>query len=193
MDAKVLDLAKNWNPTGFYTTSQVEQLVKMTHAMLSNAASVVEKQILSFDARGNKDALKIVLADIHRKMSEATVFTRARGQAEAAGIATIDAPGLKRWVTNSMADASGGIAGAAFVACMQPWWLGALATFMTFFNTVWAIAKTIVGVAVDLVREVVKVPDMISTLWTAAKWAVLIGGAWWAYENGPRHIKALGL
>lgn len=192
LDAKTLDLGKTWNPTGFYTIAQVESLVKMTHQMLANAAQVIEKEILEFGARANKDALKLLLSDIHRKMSEGQAFNRARDEAMNRGIDVIDAPGLKRWVVWSMSTASSGISGAAYVACMRPWFVSALGSFMTYFNTVWAIAKTITGVAVAIGEEVLKIPDTVSSLWTAVKWAALIGGAWWAYEYGPAHVRKLG-
>lgn len=190
-EAKASDLNRTWNPTGFYTRDQISQLVQHTLAMLRNATSSIDAAIADPQAPGSRDALKMSLSSLQRKFDESQAFVQANQQAAAQGIQTLDAPGLKRWIVSSMQEANAGIWGVAFIACMRPWWVSALATFQGAFDVVYGTAKKIVGVAVQLGEEILKIPDTVSTMWTYAKWAAAIGGAWWLYAHGPAALKSL--
>lgn len=189
MLAKASDLSKNWTPTGLYSLEQIQSLVQNTLSMLSSASTTLGRAIAEAPD-GADDALKIKVAAIQRKMStEGTVFTTAIGNAMKAGIAVIDAPGLKTWIVNSMITAADGITAAYYVTCQMPWWFTALKAFMAVFDKVWGAAKQVAGVAVELGAQVLKIPDTIGQIWTMAKWASIGLLAFWAYENVPKIAK----
>lgn len=191
LDAKAMDLDKRWQPSGFYSVAQVLNLVTTTQKLLLDAGHTMDRAISEAQAPGTRDALKLDRASITRKISESSVFVDAIKAAEARGIQTLDAPGLKRWVVSSMRAAADGLTAVAYVSCMKPWWVSALATFMTYFNTVWSVAMAITGVALKLGEAVLEIPDTISTVWKLAKWGAVLGGAWWVYNYGPATLKSL--
>ena len=191
LDAKATDLNKNWNPTGIYTTQQMQSLVQQTMAtLLAASTGVLDKAISEPQADGTRASLMLKRAAIQRKMSdEGLVFTKALGAAMNANIGVVDAPGLKRWIVNSMLVASDAIGAAYAVSCLTPWWVGVLAAFQSAFDKLYGAAKIIVGTAVALGEQVLKIPDAIGEIWTYAKWGAVGLILWWAYENVPKHLQ----
>lgn len=188
MDAQTNDLQKNWIPTGIYTIAQVDTIVNATLSMMRDATKRMDQAEGEPLAQGDRDALRMVRADIQRKMTESLKFVDAMKAARAQGVEYIDAPGLKRWVVYSMNAASNGIVAIYYVLCKRPWFVGALAGFMAVFNAVYAVAKTIVGVAAAIVKTVIRVPDHIGTAIKVAKWGVLAGVAYWVYTGGHKNL-----
>lgn len=191
LDAKVTDLNKNWNPTGFYTPDQITGLIQNIQGMLRQASNTIDQQFDEPTAQGDRDALMLSKADIARKMNDSLTFVKAAQTARDQGITAIDAPGLKRFIVNSMLVGSSAITGAAYVSCMRPWFVSALAVFQIYFDAVWNVARAIVGAAVALGQQVLEIPDTVSTLWRYAKWAALLVGGYYAYTEGPRIYREL--
>lgn len=188
MDAQTNDLVKTWNPSGIYTVAQLDAVVNATLSVLRDATKHMDKAAGEPLAQGDRDALQMVRSDVQRKMSEALKFVDASKQAKQQGVTHIDAPGLKRWVVYSMNAASNGIVAINYVLCKRPWFVGALAGFMAVFNAAYAVAKSIVGVAVDVVKTVISVPDHIGTAIKVAKYGVLAGVAYWIYTGGHKGL-----
>jgi len=192
LDAKTNDLARNWNPSGFYTLAQVRDLVKYTRSVLLSAMQTVSSmQAENSNLEATRTQLKQLYTDCTRKFDESHAYLAAATTAEKQGIGVIDSPGMKRWVTYSMTAASGAISGVAYIGCMKPWWLSAFLAANGAFIQLVSVAKAIVGVAISLGTAVLKIPDTIGTIWTYAKWAAVLGGAWVAYEHGPAFVKGL--
>lgn len=180
--AKANDLAKNWNPTGYYTPDEVTEVVRATYAVLQQASDVLDqtdKEIPQRDWGGEESgyahSIGLKRADLHRKFREGTVFVDAVREAKAQGIQLLDVTGLKRWVVNSMLDAASSIYASSLLMCIMPWWMGALGAMAEVFEHLVEIAK-LIGAALKRAGQIVlKVPDTIGTLLTVAKWTLLLG------------------
>lgn len=191
MEAKIVDLSKNWNPTGFYTPTQMQGIIQMIQGALREGSKTIDRELAEPTAQGDRGALAIEKAAIARKMNESLTYTRAFADAQQRGIAVIDSPGFKRFVVTSMQVARDAVTAAATVACNRPWFVSALATFQIYFDTIWTLAKAIVNVAVKIGETVLEIPDTVATLWTYAKVAAVGVGLWWLYERGPSFYKSL--
>lgn len=189
LEAKASDISKNWNPTGLYSRSQMQNIVQTTLAMLTSASNTMEKASAEPMAQGARDALRIARSSVTGKFHESLKFTAAIGQAMKQGIEVIDAPGLKSWVVNSMIQAANGISAAHYVLCQVPWFVTAMAAFQAAFDKVWGVVKQVAGVAAELGQAVLKIPDTVSQLWTMAKWASIVVIGAWAYEELPKRLK----
>lgn len=173
LDAKTSDLSKNWNPTGFYSATQVTQLVNGTLDIL-NRAVVAIGQTQADDTLGDSSTLKSFADNVQRKMAAASAYQAAVRTATDAGQAAINAPGLKDWVVKSMIDASAAMNAAYVVACLRPWWAGVFNLFASAFDALWKLAKAIVGVIVDVGTTVVKVATGLASL---PSWLLFAGAA----------------
>lgn len=186
-DAKTNDLAKNWNPTGYYAPDDVTNLVGNTLSILRQATDALGKAMSLSIAPDARDALAQFLTKTQSKMSDSLAYSQAVGAAHAGGANVIDSPGLRRWVLDSMTQASAALDAAAYVSCLQPWWASALGMFQSAFDLLYGVARAIVGLSVAIVEAaagaIIKVPDLLSTLFTYGKWAAVAGGAWWLYTQ----------
>lgn len=176
-------LIKTWNPTGYYTPQNILDLVKYTLSMLAGAANTVQQVMADPESPGDRDALGQLLAEVQGKMQDSLDYTNAAKQALATNVEVIASAGIKRWIINSMTSAASAIAGAGYVACMRPWWVGALGAFMSTFETLYQAASATAGLALDIVKAagktILEIPDAIATAWTIAKYGALVGGAYY--------------
>lgn len=180
LDARVADLAANWNPTGYYSPDQVTQITTSTLTLLRSAASVVEQAMHDPDAPDARAALMQFYSEINGRSSDSLQFTQAVGAAHAQNINVIDSTGLRRWVIDSMTSASSAIAAAAYVNCQRPWWVGALAAFQSAFDALYNLVSKIIGILVKIGETVLEIPDTVATLVKYAKWIGLAGLAYYA-------------
>ena len=178
IEAKVDDLDRNWNPTGFYTVADLRQVVSSTlsvvqqgYAALTQAATQVQS-----------DSLNEANAELSKAGNSIDYLNAAR-DAEAKGISTINAPGLKRWAVSTLRSAADAIVAGAMVTCLEPWWLSALSSFQTAFDVAWGVIKQIAGAVLKVGEVVLKVPDLLDDVVTYAKWALLLGGALFMFSE----------
>lgn len=173
LDAKASDLSKNWRPSGFYSPDQVTRLVTATLDVIARARSAMA-QVIADETLGDSSQLRGEwTTKLNRKAGDGTPYMAAARTAANAGRAVVNAPGLKTWVVNTMLDASSAMNAAYVIACLRPWWAGLFNAFATVFNALWSLAKSIVGVAVDVGTAVVKVAAGVASLPSI----LLIGGA----------------
>lgn len=180
--ARAQDLAKNWNPTGFYTPEEVEKVLKATYAVLNQVSDILDKADKEIpqrdwggDESGQTHVIGLKRADVIAQFKEAEKFQQAWLQAKDQHIDLLDMPGLKRWVVNSMLVAANCVYAASYVLCITPWWMGVLKTMAAFFEDAIDIAKSIGGALKKVGQTVLKVPDTLSTLFTVAKWSLILG------------------
>lgn len=195
MDANRTDLVKNWQPSGIYTVQQLDAIIQSVFAMLTNATATVDKGMAEPLAEGDRDALNMVRTNARLRMGgDGMKFVTASRDAKARGVTLIDAPGLKRWIVGSMLDASQCIFAVHYVLCKRPWFVGALQGFMAVFNAVYSVARSIVGVAIDVAKAaggaILYVPDAISTAIKVAKWGVIGGIAYLLYKGEHKKLLA---
>lgn len=153
LDAQTQDLATNWQPTGTYATADVRSIVSTVMTMVQQAQSAVT-QALTTAPSTQQDLLNQMQDNLFNDGQQATNYTQAANDADSQSV-SVNAPNLKQWVTGTMTDCSMAMHAAAVVSCQLPWYVSALASFQAAFNAVYALAQTIVGVAVALATDAV--------------------------------------
>lgn len=181
LDAKIDDLAKNWNPTGFYTSSDIRTLVSQVMAMITGAQGVVDQAAQAPNA--SQDSTTRATDDLARAGQRSLDYLTAANQADQQGLRTINAVGFKDWVTSAMGAASSAIGTAAAVSCITPWWVGALATFQTAFDAVWNTAKAVVGAVLAIGETALKVADNLPKYSDLITWGLLAYAGYWAWKK----------
>jgi hypothetical protein len=181
LDAKINDLAQNWQPTGFYTPEDIRQLVGSTMAMIVKAQAVIDQARQAPNA--SQDSLMRTTDDLARAGKSSLDYLSAANDADAQSLRAINAVGFKDWVLSAMGAASSAIGTAAAVACITPWWVGALATFQTAFDALWNTAKQVVGAVLAIGETALKVADELPQFSGLITWGLVLGGAYWLWHR----------
>jgi hypothetical protein len=185
-DAQIDDLAKNWQPTGFYTTADIRTLVGQAMATVQQGQAAVN--LAAAEPNASQDSVMRATDDMARAGSRALDYLQAATEADQQGIRVVNAPGLKRWVTDTMAAASSGMVTASVIGCITPWWVSALAKFQSVFDRAYAVVKLVVGAAIAIGETMLKVAGDLPDLYPILKWTALALGAAWVWENRHRLI-----
>jgi hypothetical protein len=178
-DAKVDDLVKTWNPTGFYSSSDLRGLVSVTLQAVTRAQAAVDAA--ASEANASQDSVMRATDDLARAGSRSLDYLDAARTADQQGLRLVNAPGLKRWVTDTLATASSAMVTAMVIGCITPWWVGAMAAFQSAFDVAWAFAKRLTGAVIAIGETVLKVADDLPDLYGLLKYALIAGGAYWLY------------
>jgi hypothetical protein len=180
-DAKVDDLVKNWNPTGFYPPKDVRDLISVTLKVVQQAQGVIDRAA----AEPNASQASIMRAtnDLARAGQRSLDYLDAARAVEQQGLRLVNAPGLKRWVTDTLATCSSAVVTAAVIGCIRPWWVGALSGFQAVFDVAFGVAKRIVGAALAIGEVALKVVGDLPDLYPYLKWGLLAGGAYLAWTK----------
>ena len=185
LDAKTADVIKTWNPTGFYTATDIRTAVASTMELVGEAQSALDN--VRGQANSSQDALMGASGILMDAGQKSLVYLQAANDADAQGIQTINSPWLKRWVTNTMTDVSNALVTASVVACGIPAWLTVLQAFQGFFDKLASVVKAIVGIVLKVGEAVLEIPDDIAKLWTVLKWGAVLGGAAWLIMKFQEH------
>ncbi len=180
-DAKTNDLAKNWQPTGFYRPEEIRTLVRSTLDVTQQAYATLTKAAQEPNASG--DSITRASDDLARSGQRSMTYLQAATQAEQQGIQLVNAPGFKTWVTDTLNAASSAMVTASVVACITPWWVDALATFQVVFDKAWSVAKQVVGAVLAIGQTALKVAGDLPELYDILKWGALAGGAYWVWTR----------
>lgn len=179
LDAKIDDLVKTWKPTGFYTSDDVRTLVSGTMATVRQAQASLDQITLS----GAQESILRATDDLARAGQRALDYLQAANDADAKGLRTINAVGLKRWVTDTLAAASSAMVTAATIACIEPWWLSAVAAFQQAFDAIWMVAKRVVGAVLAIGETALKLADDLPNLYDIIKIGALAAGGYWVWTR----------
>lgn len=185
-DAKIDDLAKNWQPTGFYTPDDIRSLVKQALAVVQQAQATLNQA--AAEPSASQDSVMRATDDLGRAGSRSLDYLQAATQAEQQGIRVVNAPGLKRWVTDTLGSASSAMVTASVIGCITPWWVGALAAFQSVFDKAWSAIRSVAGAALAIGETVLKVAGDLPELYDTLKWGALALGAYWIWENRHRFL-----
>ena len=188
-DAKIDDLVKNWQPTGFYAPEEMRDLMMSVMATIRSAQSQLDQAAQT--ANASQDSIIRATNDLGRAGQRSLDYIQVTNEADQTGVRVINAPGFKRWVTDSMASASSAMVTAATIACLKPWWTTALAMFQAAFDVAWSKAKMLVGVALAAGETVLKIADDLPEIYDVLKWGVLAVGALWLWGNRDQIAKYL--
>ncbi len=156
-DAKIDSLVKTWNPTGFYTSDDIRTLIGNTLALVRSAQDTVNAA--AAEPNASQDSVMRASSDLGRKGQESLDYLKAASDADAQGIRVINAPGFKRWVTDTMAAASSAMVTASVIGCITPWWVGALAAFQSAFDFLISILRDFGGAIAAAGERVLKAAD----------------------------------
>ena len=178
LDAQTLDLAKNWNPTGFYSPADVQRLVTQTMALISSATDAVGQA-----PRSTADAetqIQQALDTLFQKGQKALVYTQAIGDAAKQGKDVINASGLKGWVLDSMNAASNALVTSAVLECNTPWLASAVMALAPLFAALAGVAKSVVNAVLKIGETALKIAEDLPEIWTIVKWGTVAAVSIWA-------------
>lgn len=178
-DAKIDDLVRNWNPTGFYTSQDVRDLIGSTMRTVQQAHATLDRAA----AEPNASQASVMRAanDLSRAGGRSIAYLDAAREADQQGLRVLNAPGLKRWVTDTLAASSSAVVTAAVIGCITPWWVGALAAFQGAFDATFGLAKRLVGAVLAIGETALKVAGDLPALYDILKWGLLAGGIYWGW------------
>jgi hypothetical protein len=179
LDAKIDDLVRTWQPTGFYTSADIRDLIGATMQVVAQAQAVVDQA--AAEPNASQDSVMRATNDLARAGGRSIDYLDAARTADQQGLRVINAVGLKRWVTDTLASASSAVVTGSVIGCLRPWWVGALAVFQQVFDVAWAVAKRLVGVVVAAGETVLEVAGDLPEIYQILKWGLLAGGVYWAW------------
>jgi len=180
-DAKVNDLAQNWQPTGFYTASDIRSIVGSVMATITQAQALIDRA--ASEPNASQDSVMRATDDLANAGKRALDYLQAANQADAQGTRSINAAGFKRWVTDSLGAASNAMTTAMVIGCITPWWVGALAAFQSAFDRAWTVAKAVIGTVLQIGEDALTVVDHLQDIYNVVKWGALAFGAYWLWTK----------
>jgi hypothetical protein len=156
LDAKIKDLAANWNPTGFYSPDQVRTIVQQVLNTTSSARAALESQMSGNLASSARSNVMQSIADLGKAGQRSLDYLNVARLGK-----TVDAPGLKQWVLNSMNAASSGMVTAYVVDCEKPAIFNVMMSFVAVMTVAYNIIKKIAGIvlaageaAVEIAKDI---------------------------------------
>jgi len=180
-DAKIADLVQTWTTTGFYLPADIRQGVAATMTTIQQAQAAIDQAAQTSGA--SQDSIMRATDDLARAGSRSLDYLAAATAADQQGIRTVNAPGFKRWVTDSMAAASSAMVTAQVIGCIQPWWVTALGSFQTAFDSLYALAKQLVGAVLAIGETALKVAAGLPQFSDVILYGGVALGAWYLWNK----------
>jgi hypothetical protein len=180
-DARIDDLAKNWNPTGFYTSADMRTIIGAALSTVQKGQAAIDQA--AAEPNASQDSVMRATDDLARAGQRSLTYIQAANAADQQGLATLNAPGLKRWVLDTMAAASSALVTAMTIGCLRPWWVDALSAFQAAFDTAWAIVKRVVGAVLAIGETALKVAEDLPEIYDVLKWVAVAGVAYWLWRE----------
>lgn len=181
LDAKIDDLVRNWNPTGFYTPADMRQVMQATMQTVQQAQAAVD--LAAQEPNASQDSVIRATNDLARAGARSLDYLDAARRVEDQGLAAVNAPGLKRWVTDTLAAASSAMVTASVIGCITPWWVDAMAAYQAAFDRAWSLIKRVVGAVLAIGETALKIADDLPALYDLLKWGLLIGAGYLLFVN----------
>lgn len=181
IDARIDDLVKNWTPTGFYTATDIRTLVASTMKVVQQGQAALD--LAAREPNASQESVLRATDDLARAGSRSIDYLQAATAADQDGTRVINAPGVKRWVTDTLAAASSALVTASVIGCITPWWVGALAAFQTAFDSAMVVTRRVVGAVIAIGETVLKVADDLPDLYGILKYVAVALGAYWVWDN----------
>lgn len=186
MMARADELERTWNPTGYYTWSDMAAVIDATVRMSAQASSAAQTFFAGDSTPSAKDAVRAAMNAYFAVAKQANDYTLAWKAARDQG-RPVAAPGFKRWVVDDLRAAAKLFRAIEVAACTAPWWVGAAASYGRFFNGVIDVAKRIAGIVEKLASNALKAAestgDIISFLLKWGPYLALGVGGMYAYRK----------
>lgn len=181
IDSQVSNLAKTWNPTGFYSPADVNKLFSVISTAIAQAR--IPLATAPFTTSDAGMVIKQAGHDLDRALDKGQVFVDKMAEAQRAGISVIDAPGMKMWVLQSLNAVSSAYVTVAALQCRKTW----LDTAAGWVASAVAAVKAVVGVVIKAGETALKVVDStIGVTAAVAKylpWAALALASYFVYTK----------
>lgn len=200
MFAKQQDLSKNWNPTGFYTPADMRKVFESAFAMMTAAGAVLDKAMSGTQDLTSRGQLMDARDSIFDQEGKGLQFSDALRNAAVSHIEIIESTGFKRWVIGCMEVTKAAMFTAHYVACNRSALLdllvGVLNVLIDAADLLVAVAKVVVGVAkatvelaLELGKQIIKIPDTIATIVKVSIFAGVALGAYWLWgKHGGKPV-----
>jgi hypothetical protein len=173
-DAKINDLAKNWNPTGYYTTDELRRTIQDVLGTVTAAQAAIDRA--RSEPNASQDSIMRAVSDLARVGERSLVYLDAARSADDNGVRLVNSVGFKRWVTDSLAACSSAMVTAAVIGCITPWWVGSLATFQRAFDKVWSAVKLITGAVLAIGETALEIIGDLPALYNILKYTAVAAG-----------------
>jgi hypothetical protein len=173
-----MDLGANWNPTGYYSPDQIEQIHQKIKAMADAALSALDKGLALVNKMPSSEypaLLRNERGQLVKAMTDGDRFLVGARRVREHGSGVVDAPDFKQWVLHALGRVDNSVTGTAMIACQQPWWAGLYSGFSKLVSLAWGAIKTVAGVVVSVGEFVASVPATFGGLARFLKWALIIG------------------
>lgn len=184
IDGIINGLAKNWNPTGYFLPSDIQQVLNMLADEAAAAGAALAAAPLSTgDAESAK---RQAFEDMLRKYKDRSqAYVKAITEARASGAAAVNAPAFKGFVLSAMQSISDAYVTATVLHCRQTWiekWLDKAYRGMA---SIGAVVAKIGGVVLKVGQAAVNAIDTAGSIAAAlvkyAPFAALGIGAYLLY------------
>lgn len=177
LDASVTDIVTNWKPTGYYSPDQIVQITQLIMPLAIGAVALVSSAPSS--TSDSATVKKIAIDDLNRKMADAQKFSAGAAEAVGKGIRVVEAPGLYRWVINTLMAVSQAYVTAAVLNCNT----GPLDSLNNALQAVGRFLKGLAKIALAIGETILKIPDALSSMWTVVKYGAIAGAAYYVYRE----------
>lgn len=154
----ISNLAKTWNPTGFFLPQDIQSVLTMLADEAAKAGQAVAAAPLS---TSDSESIKAqTFDDMLRKVTDRSkAYTKAIADARAAGANTVRAPAFKDFVLKAMQSIADAYVAATVLECRQGWVVKWLDKGYNAMASVGAFVAKIGGIAVNLAGKVVDAVD----------------------------------
>jgi len=177
LDATWQNIAQNWNPTGNFSPTDMDNAISMVVKTLSDAQ--VALQFAPPSTADSGDVISQALGDINTKLQQMAPYAQAVTNAKASGASVINSPNFKTWITTSLVVASAAFATRAVLDCNVSW----MDKAQQWFDQVSAVVMKIVDVVITAGETAIDVVGDAFDLMKYIKWGALAVGAYWLYTK----------
>lgn len=181
IDQVINNLSKTWNPTGYFRTEDVQQILNvLANEAEAAGAALAAAPLSTFTA---KELKAQAYEDVLRRYGDGSKpYIAAVAKARASGVAAINAPGLKTWVLASMRVISDAYVTATVLHCMQTWVRTLLDRAYDAMVTIGSVVSRIGGIALKVGQGIVDAVEATAGIAGAIiRYAPYVGAALVAY------------
>lgn len=183
--ARADELNRTWNPTGYYTWSDMSDVIAATVKLAGQASSAAIKFFSGSSLPSAKDRVRDAADNYNAVAKRANDYVEAWKVARAAN-KPVAAPGFKSWVVDDLKAAAELFRAVEVSVCTTPWWVSAAVSFSSVFIDVVNIAKRVGGAVLKVgeaaVKAVEKTGDIMAFLLPKLPYIALGIGGYFAYK-----------
>lgn len=192
MSASVDDFERTWNPTGFYTTDQMQKVILAVLEYSDGARGQITTALSNVDIHDSDHKADAPVFDkaydqFNEQSQRASIFVTAMNAAKNKGIRAVDAPGLKLWVIALMRASVDLTRAALFINCNKSSFERVSAFLNDLVDRAIAIIKTVVGVVLAVGEQALSVVgDLAGFMVKLVKFGpylLLLGGGLYLYKQ----------